>query len=514
MSASKKKQQRRDAVDTEKFSQAQVEQTAYKKKARLYTVIGIVVVVLVAALLVWNSGIFQKNATAATVGDTKLSAAELSYYYYDTRYMYAMYNLIDSNASDAEQMYSETKSYQDFFLESALTSAQNVQATYQAAIKAGYSDNDVKDDVTTQMESMKLSAASNGYAFKSFLKAVYGPYMTPSIFESMITRELLANKYYSDRYNEAYDSFSAADLDAYYAENADEVDTYTYSYLYFRAETVATTGEDGKKLSDEEVAALKEAAMADALTKAEDATAAYRDGANIADLIADTTPSSSADHTSVIGQSAISTVFKDELLALGRDEAAVVEYENNGYYLVIFHERFLNEKPTVNVRHVLVRASASTADNGSTAAPLGKDWTAALSEAESILAEFEAGAQTADAFAALANKYSDDTGSNTNGGLYEGIREGDFVTEFNDWMFGSEERAVGDTAIIRHEGNAETESNPYWGYHVTYIDGFGEAHWQVNVRETLTETSMTELEESMVKDCPAELASGAYVLGK
>ena len=217
MSASKKKQQRREAVDTEKLSQAQAEQAAYKKKARLYTIIGIVVVVLVAALLVWNSGIFQKNATAATVGDTKLSAAELSYYYYDTRYMYSMYGLIDSNASDAEQKYSDTQSYQDFFLETALSNAQSIQATYQAAIKAGYSDNDVKDSVASQMESMKLSAASNGYAFKSFLKAIYGPYMTPSIFEHMITRELLANKYYSDRYEETYDSFTAADLDAYYA---------------------------------------------------------------------------------------------------------------------------------------------------------------------------------------------------------------------------------------------------------------------------------------------------------
>ena len=83
MSASKKKLQRKAEVDVEKVSEAEAKQAAYKKKSRLYSIIAIVVVVLVAALLVWNSGVFQKNATAATIGGEKLSVAELSYYYYN-----------------------------------------------------------------------------------------------------------------------------------------------------------------------------------------------------------------------------------------------------------------------------------------------------------------------------------------------------------------------------------------------------------------------------------------------
>ena len=89
MSASKKKLQRREAVDVEKVTEAQAAQAAYQKKARLYTIIGIVVAVLVVVLLVWNSGIFQKNATAATVGEEKISVAEMAFYYYDVRQMYA-----------------------------------------------------------------------------------------------------------------------------------------------------------------------------------------------------------------------------------------------------------------------------------------------------------------------------------------------------------------------------------------------------------------------------------------
>ena len=38
---------------------------------------------------------------------------------------------------------------------------------------------------------------------------------------------------------------------------------------------------------------------------------------------------------------------------------------------------------------------------------------------ETIRAEFEAGDKTEESFAALAEEYSEDTGSNTNGGLYD-----------------------------------------------------------------------------------------------
>lgn len=47
-------------------------------------------------------------------------------------------------------------------------------------------------------------------------------------------------------------------------------------------------------------------------------------------------------------------------------------------------------------------------------------------KAEGILARVKAGED----FAALANEYSEDGGSNTNGGLYTGIHMGDFVSEY------------------------------------------------------------------------------------
>ena len=160
MSASKKKQQRREAVDVEKVTEAQAKQAAYKKKARLYTIIGIVVAVLVVVLLVWNSGIFQKNATAATIGDDKLSVAELSFYYYDVRQMYAQYGMIDSSMNDAETVLNsaEGTTYQDYFLEQALSDAQRYHVLYEDALKEGRTAADVKDSVDAQIANLKASA--------------------------------------------------------------------------------------------------------------------------------------------------------------------------------------------------------------------------------------------------------------------------------------------------------------------------------------------------------------------
>ena len=78
MSASREKKQRQNAGPDQKAVKIQQEQAARKRKTILYSVIAGVVVVAVAALLIWNSGFFQARSTAAILGGEKLSLAELS----------------------------------------------------------------------------------------------------------------------------------------------------------------------------------------------------------------------------------------------------------------------------------------------------------------------------------------------------------------------------------------------------------------------------------------------------
>jgi len=515
MSASKKKLQRREQVEAEQVNQAEIEQAAYKKKVRLYTVIGIVVAVLVILLLVWNTGIFQKNVTAATVGDTELSVSELSYYYYSSRYTYSMYGVLDSGKSDSEQFYDAANgiTWQDFLLSSALESAQTVQYRYEEALKNGHTEAEVADMVAAEIASFKEAAAANNYSYKSYLKASFGRFMTPSVLENMLTRDLLGSLYFNEIGTDKFDSFTAEELEAYYKENPDELDTITYSYLYFRADEIAV--ESGVELTEEEVAAMKQEKMDEAKAKAEEVMAAYDNGngSPLVKLEEQYEPYLSELDVKTVGTENVNMLFRDELLELQPGEAAVVENEGYGYYLVVFNGRELDEQATANVRHILVFAEPTYDDEGKIIAPSEEAWAAAKAEAERIQAEFESGAQTGEAFAALAEKYSDDTGSNTNGGLYENVFEGDFVTELNDWIFDDEDvRAEGDVALVRHEGSINV-ANSYWGYHLIYFEGWDEFAWQQTAREIMASNYMTEWTEDLTESYPAALADGAKHIG-
>ena len=71
----------------------------------------------------------------------------------------------------------------------------------------------------------------------------------------------------------------------------------------------------------------------------------------------------------------------------------------------------------VNVRHILIVPEETNDDGTYTDAA----WTAAEQKAQALLDEWKAGEHTEDSFAFLAAENSADTGSASNGGLYEGV---------------------------------------------------------------------------------------------
>ena len=127
------------------------------------------------------------------------------------------------------------------------------------------------------------------------------------------------------------------------------------------------------------------------------------------------------------------------------------------------------------VRHILIQPENDTTDPETGAATASEAaWAAAKAEAERIFEEWKNGEATEDSFAALANQYSSDGGSNTNGGLYEDVNaDVNFVTNFKNWAI-DEARQSGDAEIV------ETE----FGYHIMYFVS-GEPYWMQVVGEQL-----------------------------
>ena len=183
------------------------------------------------------------------------------------------------------------------------------------------------------------------------------------------------------------------------------------------------------------------------------------------------------------------------------DITAEVNSGETGYNVVVFLSRDDNHYNTVSVRHILIKAEASEDGTYTDEAK-----AAAKARAEEILAEFNSGDKTEDSFAALANEYSEDDGSNTNGGLYENIAKGQMVQEFNDFCFAGHK--AGDTGIVYGDNGS------YAGYHVMYFVGEGEQYSDYLAEQNLRSADMNAWIEELTSAYETSVGGGISFVGK
>ena len=158
---------------------------------------------------------------------------------------------------------------------------------------------------------------------------------------------------------------------------------------------------------------------------------------------------------------------------------------------------------TVDVRHILITPESTPVDGSTTGETTISDeaWADAEAKAQELLNQYLAGDKTEDSFAALANENSQDPGSNTNGGLYTGVTQGQMVDTFDEWCF-DDARQVGDTGIVKTS----------YGYHVMLYCGSATI-WQDQVKsDILTEKTNNFVEEALAAN-PTTIDYSAIKLG-
>lgn len=211
--------------------------------------------------------------------------------------------------------------------------------------------------------------------------------------------------------------------------------------------------------------------------------------------------------------SSLSSTYGDWLKDSTRKSGDVTVIEaSNGYYVVVFQDRYLDETASVDIRHILITAEldqeddVTTSDVDESTVPSQASLDAAKAKAEELLAQWEAGDKTAESFGELANANSADTGSNTNGGLYEQVLPGTMFDAFNDWIF-DESRQPGDTGLVENTQSGQQ------GWHVIYFQGKDELAWKVETTSTLKSNRTNEWIEGLTADLEVTQGSGLSYVG-
>ena len=537
MSASNKKKLRKEqnaAVLTEK----QLKEQKEAKKLKTYTWTFVIAMILVIVIAIGSviripiTGAVNRSSHAININNHQLSATDLTYYFVDAindhyNEAYKMYGNYASmllgfktGTPLNEQKYTASEDFEtwaDYFMDKGIENAKKIYALYDDAVAKGHKLSETEQKtLDSNIEAISSMAKLYGYSnANAYLRATYGTGANLKTYTAYYTINSLASSYFdahSDSLKYTDDDFRAYEKDKFNDYSSFSYGSYTLpvsSYL-----TGGTKSEDGKTTtySDAEKEAAKKDAKADADKLVE---GTYKDFDAFEKAIKALKINEKNDKVSVnkyekqlftnITNEDISKWLTEdgrkegdlkviEVTSTSKDKDGKETKTTTGYTVVYFMGCDDNKVNLVDVRHILVKFDGGKTDSNGNVSFTVVEKEAAKKAAEEILNTWKNGEATEESFAELAKKKSEDTGSLSNGGLYEKVYPGQMVTSFNDWCFDAK-RKTGDTGLIATE----------YGYHVMYFVKTGDTTFRDYMIEIdMRNEDMTEWHDELTKKVSVE----------
>ena len=460
------------------MSNSRTKTTANQKLKKILIVAAVVVITAaLIGLAVYNScandGTTLRSQTAMQSENFKIDGAMMSYLYSVNFQNFSGYfnSLgVDTSKSLKTQKCPLTTNgtWFDYIMQSAESEASEILALCEQAKKNGV-ELDADDLKTIDTYTEQLKETAKGYGYSDVNTYLYALARNPVKLQDVVNclkLSSLATKY-SQKFNDEID-LSEERMEKYYEDNKesfDGVDYYTWTVKAedFEAQDDKTTAQLAQELSD-------------AMSKVEsvDAFVSMIRAQVEADVVAEEGETEEA--LEARRQAKVDEAFKEHALkaslpevvaawAFGDDAKAgetFVETNDEKDIFTLYmlaKESYRQDEKTRNVRHILFSNSKYEDDT----------------KAQEVLGMFLAD-KTEEKFTELCAEYSDDTGSNTTGGLYENVYPGQMVAEFNDWLF-DPARAEGDTDVVKAEST---------GWHIIwYLGESNITRWQVSAQSAL-----------------------------
>ncbi|MDD6502963.1 MAG: peptidylprolyl isomerase [Oscillospiraceae bacterium] len=500
MSASSEKKRRQaereQGIDKKATAQREAEEKKQQSKRR-WTIGTILIVLLLVSIFVLNSTL-PYHLTAVTVNGTSYSAGEMNYFYSNVYSQYGYYMSMMGVSADDVMDESTGETWGEYIKEVAVNNVTQIEGLYQEAVANGFTLSDEgRTSVEEYIASLPDYAENYGYSsVKKFLKAAYGTGVTEGMLEELALKQQLVSEY-TQSIQDGF-TYTNTELADYYAEHEAEYKTYDFLYYTVAAETEETTDDAG-----ETVTTVVEGGL-EAAKEAADTIAAGAVSEEAFDEAIDAwMEGETSDASTGVTESSINELYRDWVTASDRVAGDVTVVGDDSGYTVVMYQGCEDQRyPEVAVRHILIKTEDTDGDGTYSDAEKAE----ALSRIQEVEKAWNASAKTEDAFAELANEYSEDAGSNTTGGLYEGIYKGEMVTEFNDFCF-AEGRQPGDTGIVYGQ------SSSYEGYHLIYFVGTGELHSNELARDALVSAAYSDWQSQVLENYSADTKFGMKLVG-
>ncbi len=414
-----------------------------------------------------------KHGTYINVGDHDITKAEVDYYYNDTVNSflnsygsYASYFGLDTSKDFATQQYTDTLTWEDYFMQTAVDSLKQNYGLLDDASTNGF-EYDVTEDYNTYVAAIEETASTNGYDLDAYYKSAFGEFATAETLKNVIENRLMASAYYSELGKTLAPEDS--EIDSYYSANKQNFDRVDY-----RMDTVVadvpedtTTEAVTTSTSVENETAESETTAEEAQALEEQKSAAMETAKKEADVKLETiqeTGTLTEGGTYGASTASIQSWLFDESRVAG-DKTVIEDTTANTYYVLAFEKRYRDETLTVDARDILVASG-----EGQT---LYEQWQ---SQDE----------KTEDSFAKLAKENSTDSNTAGDGGLDESVLKTDYDTAVTDWLYDSS-RVAGDTTVIT------TDQGDY----ILYYKGTSLPVWKASVKTALLSENMSNYIENL-----------------
>ncbi len=472
-------------------------------------VLAVTAIVIIGCLcgLIISGPLFRIVSPLAS-DNFKVSGPMMKYYYQST-YLnlvsqmgdYLSYTGLDtSKPLDKQSFMGSEQTWHDYLIETSTAQTKQTLVLAEAAKAAGMTITE-EDEATIKenFDAMQQAATQYGYpTLNSFIAAQYGEGLKEKDVRRALELTILASKYSEKIADEIV--ITDDEINTFFTENEKN-----YTYVSLRQTTFsATNALNIEGLTDAEkadiIAGYKKSAEELAATKSVEEFELYMTDymkQNVAEggtgEITEENIASNLEATKYPNYTSRDTEQGKWAFAEERKvgDTTIIENEAGTEFTVCMIEetKTRSEDLSRNVRHILFLASEHTDAAGAKAA------------AEEVLAKWNAGEKTEEAFAALAREYSEDPGSAKEGGLYENVLPGEMVSEFDGWLY-AEERKAGDVEIV--------ESADY-GAHIMFYVGEGQPEWEITVRSDITEKKYSEAYDALAS--ATEIKESKFAMG-